>query len=145
MKQGSVSTIVICELNNETFNFNVIEIVPANSLSMMWLAPQFTVLSLGETIFAVTGIEFSYSQPQQSMKSVLQACWLLTVAIGNAILMILVEIKIFESQAHEFFLFAILMVVDMGIFMILAKRYKKVEAIDDDHDHDEQIPLKTIE
>lgn len=142
MKQGSVSTIIVSESTNQTFDFNVIEIVPANLLSMLWLAPQFTVLSLGETIFVVTGIEFSYSQAPQTMKSVLQACWLLTVAMGNAILMILVEIKMFDSQAHEFFLFAILMVVDMCIFTVLAHRYKNVDSIDD---HDEQIPLKSIE
>lgn len=142
LKQGSVSTIIIHEVDNSTFYWNTIEIAAANSMSMLWLIPQYAVLAVGETIFAVTGIQFSYSEAPQSMKSVVQACWLLTIAMGNLMLMIVVEIKIFESQANEFFLFAILMVLDMCIFMLLAKNYKRVDV---ENDCFEQVPLKSIE
>merc|ERR1712200_353122 len=43
---------------------------------------------MGVIMFTITGLEFSYSQAPESMKSVLQACWLLTVAFGNIIDMI---------------------------------------------------------
>lgn len=142
LKQGSVSTILISDLDNGSFAFNSVEIVPANSMSMLWMSPQFLVLSIGETIYAVTGIEFSYAQAPQSMKSVLQACWLLTIAVGNALLMIIVKIKLCESQANEFFLFAALMVLDMCVFMVLAYKYKGYEP---DKDLAEQTPLKSAE
>ena len=60
------------------------------------------------------------------MKSVLQAAWLLTVAFGNLIVIIVAEAKALD-QAAEFFMFAILMTVDMGIFAIMAYFYKYVD------------------
>ena len=57
-----------------------------NSISILWLLPQYLVITLGEIMFSVTGLEFSYSQAPASLKSVVQAAWLLTVAFGNAII-----------------------------------------------------------
>lgn len=74
-------------------------------------------------MFSVTGLEFSYSQAPKSMKSVVQAAWLLTVAFGNIIVIIVAELKLFDEQASEFFMFAGLMLIDTLIFMFLAWRY----------------------
>ena len=63
----------------------------------------------------VTGLEFSYSQAPESMKSVLQAAWLLTVAFGSISVITVAEAKAFNDQAFEFFMFACLMLVDIGI------------------------------
>lgn len=57
------------------------------------------------------------------MKSVLQALWLLTVTFGNIIVVIIAEIKMFDSQASEFFLFTVLMAIDILLFIYLAIRY----------------------
>lgn len=57
------------------------------------------------------------------MKSVLQALWLLTVTFGNIIVVIIAEIKMFDSQASEFFLFTVLMGIDILLFIYLAIRY----------------------
>lgn len=40
-------------------------------------------------MFSVTGLEFSFTQAPESMKSVIQGCWLLTVAFGNVIVVII--------------------------------------------------------
>ena len=74
-------------------------------------------------MFSVTGLEFSYTQAPESMKSVLQACWLLAVAFGNIIVVIVAEVSFFESQASELFLFAGCMVVNVLLFIWLASRY----------------------
>jgi len=94
-----------------------------NSIHILWLFPQYFVITVGEIMFSVTGLEFSYSQAPESMKSVLQAAWLLTVAFGNIIVIIVAEAKAFDDQASEFFMFACLMIVDMFLFMGLAWRY----------------------
>jgi hypothetical protein len=94
-----------------------------SSMHMFWLLPQYIIITMGEIMFSVTGLEFSYSQSPVSMKSVLQAAWLLTVAFGNLIVVIVAEAKFFEEQSKEFFLFAGLMFVDMLIFMVMAWRY----------------------
>lgn len=77
-------------------------------------------------MFSVTGLEFSFTQAPSSMKSVLQACWLLAVAFGNLIVVIIAEVRAFDSQASEFFLFAGLMFFVMAIFILLALKYKYV-------------------
>lgn len=93
---------------------------------MLWLVPQYVIMTLGEVMYSVTGLAFSYTQAPESMKSVLQGCWLLTVAVGNLLVTIIVGAKIFNSQTYEFLLFAILMFLDMGAFTWLAIRYKPI-------------------
>lgn len=47
-------------------------VVRPNSVNMLWQMPQFTVITIGEVLFSVTGLEFSYSQAAPTMRSVLQ-------------------------------------------------------------------------
>ena len=61
-------------------------------------------------------------QAPESMKSVVQAAWLLTVAFGNLIVIVIAELRAL-TQANEFFMFACLMLVDMGFFTWLAVMY----------------------
>uniref|UniRef100_A0A3B3U538 Solute carrier family 15 member 2 n=1 Tax=Poecilia latipinna TaxID=48699 RepID=A0A3B3U538_9TELE len=67
------------------------EDVKANNVHIAWQIPQYALLTAGEVMFSITGLEFSYSQAPNSMKSVLQAGWLLTVAFGNVIVLIVAE------------------------------------------------------
>lgn len=53
---------------------------------------------MGEIMFSITGLEFSYSQAPSSMKSVLQASWLLTTAFGNLIVVIIESADPFDEQ-----------------------------------------------
>ncbi|RWS30377.1 solute carrier family 15 member 1-like protein, partial [Leptotrombidium deliense] len=57
------------------------------------------------------------------MKSVLQAAWLLTVAFGNLLVVIIIEYLKLEKQTHEFFFFAGLMALDMIVFAVMAYFY----------------------
>lgn len=82
-------------------------------------------------MFSVTGLEFSFTQAPASMKSVLQAVWLLTVTVGNIFVVIIAKIKLFESQSSEFFLFAGLMALNVLLFIYLAKKYKYRVVIED--------------
>lgn len=120
---GGVYTLLVDELEDGSYYGKLIEITEPNSMNILWLIPQYVVMTLGEVMFSVTGLEFSYAQAPPSMKSVLQACWLLTVAFGNVIVVIIAEAALFDSQASEFFLFAGLMFIDMLVFMFMAYRY----------------------
>lgn len=77
------------------------EITAPNSIHMLWLIPQYVVITAGEIMFSITGLEFSYSQAPTSMKSVLTAAFLLTTAIGNLIIVIIESAKIFERQVSN--------------------------------------------
>ena len=141
---GGVYNIVIGG-NATNIELKTHVITTPNTVHVLWQIPQAVVMTAGEVMFSVTGLEFAYSQAPATMKSLLQACWLLTVAFGNVIVVIIAEAKIFHSQAHEFFLFAALMVVDMAVFGYLAMRYKYVtnEGKKDDDCDVNAIPIDT--
>lgn len=82
-------------------------------------------------MFSVTGLEFSFTQAPSSMKSVLQAFWLLTVTFGNIYVVIIAKIKLFDTQSGEFFLFAGLMALNIALFIYLAKKYKYRNVVED--------------
>ncbi|XP_017472599.1 PREDICTED: peptide transporter family 1-like [Rhagoletis zephyria] len=124
LKVGGIYTILINEDSSGQYRNNVLVVTEPNSMSIFWLIPQYVIMTLGEVLFSVTGLEFSYAQAPLTMKSVLQACWLLTMAFGNLLVIIIAKLSLFDSQAYEFFLFAGLMFVDMIVFMFVAYRYK---------------------
>ena len=88
-------------------------------------------------MFSVTGVEFAYSQAPVSMKSVVQAAWLLTIALGQIIVIVVAETKMFSEQSSEFFMFAGLMLVDTMVFIFLAWRFIS-RRLEDDHDNNEK-------
>ena len=60
------------------------------------------------------------------MKSVLQACLLLSIALGNLIVLIVAKIKLFD-QVSEYFMFGVLMLLDMTLLTLLAYNYKYID------------------
>lgn len=77
LKLGGVYTFVIIENNLLEVTLKEHVIAAPNSIHMLWLLPQYIIITAGEVMFSVTGLEFSFTQAPQSMKSVLQAAWLL--------------------------------------------------------------------
>lgn len=51
--------------------------------SINWQLLAYVILTLGEAMVSITGLEFSYTQAPNSMKSSVMALWLLTVASGE--------------------------------------------------------------
>ncbi|XP_067640955.1 peptide transporter family 1-like isoform X2 [Eurosta solidaginis] len=82
LEVGGIYTILIAEESSSEYHSNIVIVTNPNSVSILWQIPQYVVMTLGEVLFSVTGFEFSYSQAPDSMKSALQAFWLLTIAFG---------------------------------------------------------------
>lgn len=101
LRLGAVASLVLTRGSDGSYHAGLVYVTKANSLSMLWQLPQYVIMTLGEVMFSVTGLAFSYAQAPTSMKSVLQACWLLTVAFGNVIDIIIVGAKAFESQVSD--------------------------------------------
>src|SRR5207249_6911653 len=51
--------------------------------SINWQLLGYAILTLGEAMVSITGLEFSYTQAPNSMKSSIMALWLLTVSAGE--------------------------------------------------------------
>ncbi|XP_066497529.1 solute carrier family 15 member 2 isoform X2 [Hoplias malabaricus] len=122
---GAYYTVILSG-NSESLSAKKIVDVQPNDIHIAWQIPQYVLITAGEVMFSITGLEFSYSQAPPSMKSVLQAGWLLTVAFGNVIVLIVAEGAGLE-QWTEFLLFAALLVGVSIIFSIMAYFYKYVE------------------
>lgn len=101
-----------------------IEASPDKSVSMLWLVPQYVVITISEIMFSITCYSFSYEQAPKSMKSVVQAFLLLTIAFGNLIVLFTVEFTFFESQAYEFLLFTGIMFLGMLVFIAIGYNFK---------------------
>lgn len=123
-KIGGLYSLLVQGNAHDGYQYNMLQVVPPTSLSIMWQLPQIVVMTAAEIMFSVTGLEFSFTQAPVSMKAVLQACWLLSVAIGNMIVVVIAEIKFVDSQSAEFAFFATLMLVNLLIFLFLARNYK---------------------
>ncbi|KAM4698142.1 solute carrier family 15 member 2 isoform 2-T2 [Rhinophrynus dorsalis] len=133
---GAAYTIVIGEETGKYVSLAKTEDVSANSFHVAWQIPQYVLLSAGEVMFSITGLEFSYSQAPASMKSVLQAGWLLTIAFGNVIVLIVAQAGTLEQWA-EFILFAALLVAVSIIFSIMGYFYVPMNPDDLKEDEDE--------
>lgn len=75
------------------------------SVHMLWMIPQYILLGMGEAIFGPTGLRFAYNEAPESMKTVLQSCWLLTMSGGNIIALVVVSMRLFDTEVRFFFIF----------------------------------------
>ena len=124
--------------------------IKPNTFHMAWQIPQYFLMTVGEVVFSVTGLEFSYSQAPSNMKAVLQAGWLLTVAVGNIIVLIIAEAATLSEQWAEYVLFASLLLFVCVIFAIMAYFYTyidptKIEAEFAEKDPDEKEEKNKME
>lgn len=51
--------------------------------SIQWQLWAYVLLTAGEVMISITGLEFSYTQAPKTMKSVIMAVWLFSVSLGN--------------------------------------------------------------
>ncbi|XP_038615065.1 solute carrier family 15 member 1 isoform X2 [Tachyglossus aculeatus] len=142
LKFGSARSLVVTKCSADELVISEFEDISPNTVSMSLQIPQYFLLTCGEVVFSVTGLEFSYSQAPSNMKSVLQAGWLLTVAVGNIIVLIVAGAGQFGEQWAEYILFAGLLLVVCVIFAFMAYYYKYVNPAEIEAQFDEDEKKK---
>jgi POT family proton-dependent oligopeptide transporter len=99
--------------------------------SVWWQILAYFILSAGETLVSITGLEYAYTHAPKSMKGTMSAIWLLTVALGNTFVAWVnnsISNGGFFAQlegAKYFWFFAGLMAVTVIIFMLVSGRIKE--------------------
>ncbi len=88
----------------------------------LWQVPQYVLLTAGEVLVSVTGLEFSYTQAPRSMRSTIMSIWSLTVFLGNLLTALVTKVVRLEGAAY-FWLFAALMLAAALVFRAVARRY----------------------
>jgi POT family proton-dependent oligopeptide transporter len=98
--------------------------------SVNWQFLAYIILTLGEAMVSITGLEFSYTQAPNKMKSAVMALWLFTVSMGN---LFTAGVNFFIRNAdgtvkmndQQYFLFfASLMLAAAVVFVIVASFYR---------------------
>lgn len=98
--------------------------------SIGWQMPAYALLSAGEVLVSITGLEFAYTQAPKSMKAMVQAIYLLAISAGNlftAIVHWFIEnpdgsLKLTGAAYYNFF--AWLSIGCVAIYIFVAKSYR---------------------
>jgi amino acid/peptide:H+ symporter len=93
------------------------------TINVAWQVPQYLLLTIGEVLISITGLEFAYTQSPASLKAFVSALWQLTVAGGNLIVILVASSKLL-AQVWEYTLFACLMILSLAIFAFIARNYQ---------------------
>ena len=85
----------------------------------------------GEVLISATGLEFAFTQAAPEMKSTIMSFWLLTVAVGNALVSIITSVLSSDKAGHSgavssgrFMLYAGMTAVVGVLFILIAMRYR---------------------
>ncbi len=95
-----------------------------------WQFLAYIILTLGEAMVSITGLEFSYTQAPNNMKSAIMAAWLFTVSLGNFFTAqvnsyILNPDGSSKMSDHQYYMFfAGLMAVTTVVFAVVAIFYR---------------------
>lgn len=106
-------------------------------IHVLWQIPQYFILTCGEVMLSITGLEFAYSQAPESMKSVCSAAWLLTVAAGNLVVIFFNElnpvgwfVSAENEMAGNFLFWSVVLSAGTFVFALMASRYKYVNTVE---------------
>ena len=99
--------------------------------SIGWQLPAYALLSAGEVMVSITGLEFAYTQAPKHMKAMIQAIYLLAVSAGNlftALVHMFIEnpdgtVKLHGASYYNFF--AGLSIGCVALYVFVAKAYKE--------------------
>ena len=74
-------------------------------MHILWQSVQYILMTSAEVLVSITGLMFAYSQASKRYKTVVTSVWLLTVAFGDLIVVIVAETRLVPDQVKRNFLF----------------------------------------
>lgn len=89
----------------------VVEHYKEPSLTVMVQLPQYVLMTAGEVLLSVTGLEYSYSMAPKRFRSVVLAIWLFMAAIGNVLVAFISRMNFFKAEIGSYLFYGCLAVV----------------------------------
>lgn len=107
-------------------------------LNVLYQLPQITILSIGEILLSITGLEYAYSSSATSLKTFVSALYLATSGLGNALSGLLFS-TVFSNldRATTMVVCAALMIANQIIFVRVALRSRQIV-----HSHVDGIEMR---
>lgn len=81
----SLSFVVVALLQQQ------IDTVGEGKVWFAWQVLPYLLITIGEVMVSITGLEFAYTQAPRKMKSIIMGFYMLTVALGNVLVALLAE------------------------------------------------------
>ena len=95
-------------------------------LSVMWQFAPYVLLTLGEVLVSVTGLEFAYAQAPRKMKGTIMSFFYFANSVGNLIVVVVAGLNIFTGAASFLFYAALVGMAGVGMALV-ARRHLNVE------------------
>ncbi len=103
-----------------------IPVAAGEKLSVLWQILPYSVLTVGEVLVSIAGLEFAYTQAPLTMKSVIQSFWKLTIAAANLAVALASALAFFKGTALFFYYAGFGYLAAAGLALV-ASRYKVVD------------------
>jgi POT family proton-dependent oligopeptide transporter len=98
-----------------------------NRVHVMWQFPSYFLFALSEALFAITAAEYAYTKAPKSMKSVVAAMNLLTVAVASALGIAVSRAAVDPDLVTMYACLAGAYLVTTCLFYYLCRDYDKLE------------------
>ena len=149
---GAAYTLIVKNENDDNFVdpnnliLSVIQDINSNNINMLWIIPQFLLITISEIMVSITCVGLPYTQTPKSIKAISYAVYFISVSIGNLIIIFVAETRLTDSRVNEYLLFVVLLVGAAVCEMFLGYFcYDYVEIGEfDDFDYPERFDAKRV-
>lgn len=123
--------LVLTLLSFVVIYFIQLHIDAGESPNIVWQLLAYVILTAGEVLISMTGLEFAYTQAPLTMKSTIMSFWLLTTALGNfAVTLINSNIAsqgiLSKLEGATYYLFFIDLIATFTLlFIAVSRRFKE--------------------
>ncbi|XP_066905027.1 peptide transporter 3 isoform X3 [Halyomorpha halys] len=129
MRTGGVYNMMVYRHGNKTA-IKQFEITPPNEISVLWMIPQYIILSISMVLFRISAFAFLYTETPDTMKSLAWSMCYMNLSTGNVITVIFggtgkpVRKQLSYHWSISFLIFGLGMVFCMLFFIQAAYTYK---------------------
>jgi POT family proton-dependent oligopeptide transporter len=97
-----------------------------HKISVLWQLVPYVLLTLGEVLVSVTGLEFAYAQAPRKMKGTIMSLFNLAISVGNLIVVFVARLNVFSGATSFLFYAALVALAGLGMALV-ARRHVNVE------------------
>jgi POT family proton-dependent oligopeptide transporter len=115
------------------------EIDGGTRLSVLWQLVPYVLLTLGEVLVSVTGLEFAYAQAPRMMKGTIMSFFYLANSVGNLLVVMVAGMNVFTGPASFLFYAALVGLAGVGMALV-ARKHVNVEFFREDRGADVGAP-----